>query len=257
MASPKAAALLLVLFAAVTAPLRVQGTAYRITPSGAQGGAAPNDYGVGSGFGNEESSSWQWLRYLNPTSVRLFVQPLTNNWNWIKFVGNQYGLSFKQVPVVDQASWQAAVEQERSISDAPDKPNYFTWLQDNSPIKWSQILTNLNTTQTGAYGAQRGNPQYVLLQLQRRGYAVSSLWDVRCTNLDLATDNPDDAEYWKRRWEMYRCALSKKRVPLCQHSRHEHILPFDPVCPGRSKLMLLPACVSSTCRILGSYGMLR
>lgn len=172
----------------------------------------PLSCNTGVGYANEASNSWYFLRYLNPQLVRLFLEPLlassspsANSANWVQWVGNQYGISFQQQTVTDKQSWLDAVAYTRSVSNSPSEPSFFNWLRINNPqIKWDQLLKNLNTTFTSPVLGQVGNPQYVMRQLQLRNYLASSIWNVRCRNLDLQTSDSGDPEYWKRRWEMYR-----------------------------------------------------
>ena len=175
------------------------------------------------GFANENSNMYTWMRYLNPTQGRLFVQPLlvstkplysSSNWrNYVANVGvssrqsvhgSQFGLSFTGAAVESQDAWLAAVAEVRAVSKAPGDPEFLDWLPSHTAVGWDLIFMYLNTTLNSASMAQIGNPMYVLNSLRTQRYNVLAVWDVRCRNLAYTTTDPADPEYWKERWETYR-----------------------------------------------------
>ena len=52
----------------------------------------------------------------------------------------------------------------------------------------------------GAYG----NPDRYIKDVISGGYDILAMWDVRCNSFDLTSIDPNDPEYWRERWEMYR-----------------------------------------------------
>lgn len=174
-------------------------------------------------FSNEDSNVYTWLRYLNPQQGRLFVPPLQksksafdNTYDWRKFAGNvgiksrqqkygdQFGKSFSNFVVGDLDSWEKAVEELRSKSNAPKKPEFINWISNQKSIGWNKVISYLNTTGKGVTFAQVGNPTYALQQLQQRNYKTMALWDIRCRNFNYTTMDSDDPAYWMERWETYR-----------------------------------------------------
>jgi hypothetical protein len=174
------------------------------------------------GFINEKSNSPAWLRYLNPTMGRVFVQPLVTNSltrfstaNWRVYTsnanstrleahGSQFGRSFAGARVESADAWRAAVAEVRAVSAAPGAPDFLAWLEARPEIGWAKLLAYLHTTMVGASMAQVGNPAHALARLRAGGYQTMAVWDVRCRNLRFTSTNPAAAEYWRERWEMYR-----------------------------------------------------
>lgn len=140
--------------------------------------------------------------------MRIFIQPLSGL-RWRRFVanqyrsgayGNQFGLDFSGVPVVDVEAYKSAVKGLRS---GPGNGRFFDWLDKNPQVDWPRILQRLSTTDEGISGAY-GNPDRYIRDLQSNGYDIMALWDARCNTMDLNTTDPNDPEYWKERWELYR-----------------------------------------------------
>ena len=165
------------------------------------------------GFSHESSNSHTWLRYLNPTMVRLFVQPLqltndptTNTFIWRDFMnsGGQWGLSFGGADAASADAWRAAVAEVRAASAAPGARAFLTWLREHGPIKWDSLFAPLLITSATPGVGQAGNPAYALKKFVAEGYKVVVMWDVRCKHLAYTSLDPAAAEYWRERWETYR-----------------------------------------------------
>jgi hypothetical protein len=148
------------------------------------------------------------LNYLNPTYMRIFIQPLSGL-RWRRFVaneyrsvsyGNQFGLDFSGTPVVNVEAYKNAVKGLRS---GPGNERFFNWLDKKPEVDWPKLLDRLSTTVEGISGAY-GNPDTYIKDLQASGYDVMALWDARCNTLDMSTTDPTNPEYWKERWELYR-----------------------------------------------------
>jgi hypothetical protein len=150
------------------------------------------------------------LNYLNPTFMRIFIQPLSGL-KWRNFVANkyrssgswsdQYGLDFFGVPVVNIELYRNAVN---SLRNGPRSgQSFFDWLNQNPQVDWPMLLKKLSTTDEGVSGAY-GNPDRYIKDLQSHGYDIMALWDMRCSTLDFTTLDPNDPEYWRERWELYR-----------------------------------------------------
>lgn len=158
---------------------------------------------AGLGYGNENSNTWVWLKYLNPQMVRQFVAPLARVKEWRAFAGTQFGVSFRGAQVNSANSWWDAVGDLRRQQAVND--NFFNWLLAQKGISWSSILRALDTTSASStYLAQNGNPEYVITQLKERGYEVMALWDIRCRSFQYLTMDRADPMYWMERWETYR-----------------------------------------------------
>jgi hypothetical protein len=214
--------------------------AYRIEATGATVGIMPADLGIGFGFAYEKGNSFTWLRYLGTSMARVFIQPFVasgdpakNTANWKKYAsnawsaqrqkqyGDQFGHAFDNTEVVSDDLWRAAVKDMRQSSAASGK-EFFVWLVEQVRIKWSTLLTQLDTTNSGASLRQGGNPEYIITTLKQQGYNIIALFDYRCDNLPFTTSDPADPEYWKERWEEYRLMyigarwMSKFGVPLVE-----------------------------------------
>ena len=100
----------------------------------------------------------QMLDYLNPTYLRIFIQPLSGL-KWRNFVANkyrsgstmpdQYGLDFYGNAVVDIDSYKKAVN---GLRTGPGGGLFFDWLDKNPQVDWSMILKRLSTTDEGVSG---------------------------------------------------------------------------------------------------------
>ena len=106
-------------------------------------------------MGNEESNTLQMLKYLNPTFLRIFIQPSVK---WRDFISNikragsfssQLGLAFDGSPVVDTDTFKAAVGNFRS--SAGSKP-FFDWLYSRNEADWAGLMKKLATTEPGVSG---------------------------------------------------------------------------------------------------------
>ena len=213
---------------------------YRIDATGSLVGKMPADLGVGFGFANENGNSFTWLRYLGTSMARVFIQPFVNSGepakntaNWTAFAsnsyssqrtklyGDQFGRSFDNIEVSNEGLWRGAVSQMRQSSKDSGK-EFFDWLVAQLPIKWSVLLQQLDTTNSGAYLRQGGNPEYIVKNLKQQGYTTLALFDYRCDNLPFLSSDPADAIYWKERWEEYRLMyigarwMSKFGVPITE-----------------------------------------
>jgi hypothetical protein len=242
-ARKKTQALLLLLIALQLLSFNVQLThaaSYRIEATGSQAGKMPADLGVGFGFANENGNSFIWLRYLGTSMARVFIQPFVNsgdpakntaNWrnfasnSWnsqrLKLYGDQFGRSFDNTEVVNEIFWRSAVSDLRQRSNNFGR-DFFDWLILQLPIKWSTLLNQLNTTNSGAFLRQGGNPEYIITNLKQQGYTILALFDYRCDNLPFLSSDPVSGEYWKERWEEYRLMyigarwMAKFGVPIVE-----------------------------------------
>jgi hypothetical protein len=209
------------LFVLLAQSLPAWGRVYNIAATGEQLNArTPRYLGMGMGYGAENSNTWTWLRYLGVTQARHFAAPLVssssaaaNTGNWRTFVshqgqttrfnayGDQFGKAFGGALVGDAAAFLAAVAELRALAPNTNAA-FFTWLQSHKPVNWPLLLRALNTTSTNsALLGQNGNPHYVITELVKQGYQVTSLWDIRCKNLAYTSTDPADPEHWKERWE--------------------------------------------------------
>ncbi len=212
--------------------------AYRIQATGSLVGTMPADLGIGFGFANENGNSFIWLRYLGTTLARVFIQPFvasgdpakntadwrnfaSNSWSSqrLKAYGDQFGRSFDNTDVASEPAWRSAVTNMRERSQGKE---FFVWLLEQLPVKWSTLLVQLDTTNSGAFLRQGGNPEYIIKNLKQQGYTVLGLFDYRCDNLPFLTSDPLDPAYWKERWEEYRLMyigarwMAKFGVPITE-----------------------------------------
>ncbi|KAL4515713.1 hypothetical protein Ndes2437B_g07136 [Nannochloris sp. 'desiccata'] len=195
---------------------------YRIEATGSLVGKMPSDLGIGFGFANENGNSFTWLRYLGTSMARVFIQPFINsgdpsrntaNWrnfasnSWssqrLKTYGDQYGRAFDNSEVVSEPFWRSAVSGMRQNSNDSGK-EFFTWLVEQLPVRWATLLSQLETTNSGAFLRQKGNPEYIITNLKQHGYTILALFDFRCDNLPFLSSDPNSGDYWKERWEEYR-----------------------------------------------------
>lgn len=51
---------------------------------------------------------------------------------------------------------------------------------------------------------QLGNPEYILKNLDEKGYKIQAIWDFGCATVEYLSLDPNDPEYWRERWETYR-----------------------------------------------------
>lgn len=174
-------------------------------------------------FGHRGSNSLTWLRYLNPTLIRTYVappelQPLSDqqDWKWKTFAsnsystsrhntyGDQFGVSFQGKQITSKATWLAAVDELRQVSDSPSKPEFFEWLVDQKSIDWIDFLNKTGNLATHLYEQQRGTAEWTLQALTEGNYQIMALWGVDCVSFPYSSRDPRKAQYWKERYESYR-----------------------------------------------------
>ena len=150
------------------------------------------------------------LKYLNPTFLRMFIQPIPAGNTWRSFVansgtsraqfGNQFGRSFDGSDVIDINSYTSAVSALRNNGKSA---TFFDWLNSRKEVDWATLTTKLSTTEPGIPGAS-GNPDYYISHVQSAGYEIMAMWDVRCNALGFNSTDAGNPDYWRERWEMYR-----------------------------------------------------
>lgn len=98
------------------------------------------------------------LEYLNPTYVRIFIQPRLS-FKWRDFLSNQnradwypsqFGLSFNGDMILNEGGYSAAVY---GLRNGPkEKESFFDWLGSHREADWQSLLKKLSTTEPGVVG---------------------------------------------------------------------------------------------------------
>ena len=121
---------------------------------------------------NSAGNTLTMLKYLNPTFLRMFIQPISAESNWRSFVansavsrsqfGNQFGRSFDGTDINEINGYKTAVSALRTNGKSA---SFFTWLNSRTEVDWATLTSKLSTTEPGIPGAS-GNPDYYIKHVQ-------------------------------------------------------------------------------------------
>lgn len=161
--------------------------------------------GVGAGHAGAPDSNWvSWLTYLNPRTMRYFLNTI-NQWKpFINARGPAWGTSFSGADVSSQAAFDAAVAQLRGASSSPGSPDIFAWIQLDTSVRWSQFVDTLTQPSVSDITKCTSNPQATLDGLRSVGMPALVVLGPTCANIQLTSTATGSADWWRERWELYR-----------------------------------------------------
>ena len=105
-------------------------------------------------------NTFQMLEYLNPTFLRMFIQPLAT-FRWRDFISNrnradwyptQFGLSFNGDVIINEGGYSAAVYGLRNGPAVNKRQSFWEWLISHPEVDWKLFLSKLSTTEPGVAG---------------------------------------------------------------------------------------------------------